>query len=500
MPNVCLWDGFVVAGTREVPEAAYDYCWQGRFPFVGCNHIRCNSCGSDVKQRPGFFRISSDDPPRDAWEAGVRAVLERGDWSAVPSQHPDPGSRLYLCKCNWHNETFEQGLGVPPPEDRTSNGVPPTSWRCAGHPEVTLPFSLDGERFNTEQEVVEAALRGFGGFRPRTLDRDAYGTWTSRLHGIATGTALATRIERLTVDSLHSADAATRRGAVKFLRSHRNLEGDRVAIDWALAGGDATPFVQRELIDTVASLYNAKVIDDSRLAEFVRARAQQPDVRPAVLDTLVERDPKWFLGAAESIVRANPQAVILVLERFDTASPWSDRAAFLAFAAKLAQIPGVNLDALRRQASSYRFAGAKDELVRIVDEANAANAAPKVPCDEGGMMVGSNDRLPGDGRERYRSGGEILGCNRIRCARCNTWVRNVPGVKQAAGTLSEQDHWSLHLAFSNEDATHEHVTRNLGGDPFRVYACACGWDQTSGVKWLSSSERDGWACTGHDAS
>lgn len=114
-------------------------------------------------------------------------------------------------------------------------------------------------------------------------------------------------------------------------------------------------------------------------------------------------------------------------------------------------------------------------------------------------MVGARQTLPSDPHERYREDGDILGCNRIRCSRCGAWLRNIAGMKIDVATLSRDEHLEFYDGLGARRRDWPFLTTNVGGEMYRVYACKCGWDQTPSVKWLNSSDRDGWACAGHPA-
>lgn len=117
-------------------------------------------------------------------------------------------------------------------------------------------------------------------------------------------------------------------------------------------------------------------------------------------------------------------------------------------------------------------------------------------CLSGGLLVGGNDRLPSDPCE-YN---ERAGCNRLRCPRCNLWVRiGSPGVKLIGdgrpdvGVLFAAERW-LDLPFIEQ-----------GHPQWRLYACKCQYWEATDPRYLendhdSPSDPDlPWACAGHPA-
>jgi hypothetical protein len=118
-------------------------------------------------------------------------------------------------------------------------------------------------------------------------------------------------------------------------------------------------------------------------------------------------------------------------------------------------------------------------------------------CDDGGLLVNAKTRLPTDVCEYFRKETRVLvGCNRLRCTRCNEWVRNAPrlslktGVPRDVGVLYDAESWEG-LPFVEESGR------------FRLYACRCtvweaGANDTIKNDHDSASEPDvPWICAGH---
>lgn len=114
-------------------------------------------------------------------------------------------------------------------------------------------------------------------------------------------------------------------------------------------------------------------------------------------------------------------------------------------------------------------------------------------CLSHGLLVGMRDRLPVDEAEYYRQKGQIVGCNRIFCRLCQSWVKHLDGYRI----------WSAPLQREQYERLYETLDPNLFdafmADPedFRTYVCRCNWADTPGIKRLEGGDIDGWSCAGH---
>lgn len=118
-------------------------------------------------------------------------------------------------------------------------------------------------------------------------------------------------------------------------------------------------------------------------------------------------------------------------------------------------------------------------------------------CDETGLLVGAESRLSADLSDCYVKGRPIIGCNRLYCSQCASWVRNVAGVRRDEGHLGRTELAELYAAIGAGASPLPYVTTNMSGELYRVYVCLCGWDHTSGIRNLYASDRDLWRCAGH---
>lgn len=127
-------------------------------------------------------------------------------------------------------------------------------------------------------------------------------------------------------------------------------------------------------------------------------------------------------------------------------------------------------------------------------------------CDDGGLLVDGNTRLTDDPCEYYdHAVRELVGCSRLRCTKCDSWVRGgPPGVK-----LKEDVPIDLALLWATANWVElpfvEQRSRPLTSfeEEARFYTCRCrGWEATRVDR--IDNEHDSpsdpnvpWECAGH---
>ena len=118
-------------------------------------------------------------------------------------------------------------------------------------------------------------------------------------------------------------------------------------------------------------------------------------------------------------------------------------------------------------------------------------------CESRGYLVGAQRLLPTDPRHYAVAGGPLVGCNHIQCSTCGASVRNWPGFRIAAQPITRAEHAELYATRAPESS--RYLTRDGGGDQFRVYACQCSHTEIASATDLDRGfiEFDGWACAGH---
>lgn len=117
-------------------------------------------------------------------------------------------------------------------------------------------------------------------------------------------------------------------------------------------------------------------------------------------------------------------------------------------------------------------------------------------CEGGGYLVGMEFPIPDDVSVRYRGGREFVGCNRIFCPTCQSWVRHVDRRQLGERPETRAAHESLyeHLQTAGEPTVLSDPA--IGSAASRVYACKCNVEDCASLLRISSREND-WHCAGH---
>jgi hypothetical protein len=121
-------------------------------------------------------------------------------------------------------------------------------------------------------------------------------------------------------------------------------------------------------------------------------------------------------------------------------------------------------------------------------------------CHARGYLVGANTELPDDERVYQRADQPVVGCNRVLCGVCGAQVRQWRGFRQAEVPRGKAEHAEL-FTTSDPDVS-RYLTRENGGEMFRVYACNCSATEICNAVDLGREfiEFDGWGCGGHPES
>ncbi|HEU4729935.1 MAG TPA: hypothetical protein VFT22_18690 [Kofleriaceae bacterium] len=101
--------------------------------------------------------------------------------------------------------------------------------------------------------------------------------------------------------------------------------------------------------------------------------------------------------------------------------------------------------------------------------------------------------LPDDPTERFVGKPDWIGCNRLFCTSCRSWVRHLDGVSFAAGEPAGVDRERLY--FDARAARDRSFRPSLN---FRVYLCRCECVEIAGVKAAGELDKvESWECAGH---
>jgi hypothetical protein len=108
------------------------------------------------------------------------------------------------------------------------------------------------------------------------------------------------------------------------------------------------------------------------------------------------------------------------------------------------------------------------------------------------MLVGTDVWLPGNPRERFIDRAERIGCNRLFCGSCRSWIRHLDMyafVTEPSAADTER------LYFDRRAETYQGFRPSL---PSRIYLCRCKCVEIAGMKSTSELKTiDSWTCAGH---
>jgi len=140
-----------------------------------------------------------------------------------------PGARLYACGCTVAAVRADQPLVPAEGDDHPAKALP---WRCGGHPELSLPASLDGESV-TSEGLAALSARALGGRAPAQgspwpasfFDAELPAVWIAHLYALVPAGQARSAISHEAAVALGSDDAAVRAAALDFFLFHPRSPG-----------------------------------------------------------------------------------------------------------------------------------------------------------------------------------------------------------------------------------------------------------------------------------
>jgi hypothetical protein len=116
-------------------------------------------------------------------------------------------------------------------------------------------------------------------------------------------------------------------------------------------------------------------------------------------------------------------------------------------------------------------------------------------CFDGGLITGTRDLVPEDPSVRYVEKGNVVGCNRIFCNECRTWIRHLDGARildpwPGTDTISQ-------LYGDSNLARSPLISAEPIDGAWRTYLCRCSWACSAGSKRLAHIDDANWFCAGH---
>ena len=292
----CSPAGTLVEPRLWFPTESYDYVW-GRF---GCNQLRCGSCKQIVRSHVDAEKYC----------------------------------RHYECACQARDEYDLHELGSDADVDRPFE----TSWRCAGHPRLSLPVRLDGIEISTVgpfASIVSRALQDPPFVAPGFSSKSF---WVQRLFRLLPTEAQQETVSRAVSFHFNSEDATTARSAMDFFCD----------IPWAAGGEQLAEVAFRESErlrgtsdpeEPKASLYD-RILDaiecrllsfqkpeeiDRPTLELARSALLRGEGTTDLIFAVSLRDSRWFAQAATKIVQAHSGELDIVLRALTDADE-ADRA------------------------------------------------------------------------------------------------------------------------------------------------------------------------------
>jgi hypothetical protein len=280
----CFMAGTLVEPDLWLPSDPFDHVWA----MFGCNQLRCGACGQTVRSRVEQY------------------------------------CRRYECACQSRDEYGYHLIGSDAGQDREFW----TAWRCAGHPPLPLPYTLDG--------IEIAAVAPFAAIVSQTLANPPFvapgfrtqSFWVQRLYRLLPSPSQHAAVGHGVAAQLASPDPATARAAMDFFKDIPQAPGAEQVAVIAERDRDRLRATPDPASKTPASLWDRMLVAlDARLVVVKDGapvdRAALDLARRALLegeegDGLVFRiamvDPIWYCEHAADIVRARPADIEFALE------------------------------------------------------------------------------------------------------------------------------------------------------------------------------------------
>jgi hypothetical protein len=102
--------------------------------------------------------------------------------------------------------------------------------------------------------------------------------------------------------------------------------------------------------------------------------------------------------------------------------------------------------------------------------------------------------LPADKSLYYQTKGQLIGCNRLYCDACGSYVKVFSGYKRWGAPTSADE--MVRYYESDNPAEWSFLHGGDVGKSFRVYRCRCDTMDTAGFRKAPELDQ-GWHCAGH---
>jgi len=114
-------------------------------------------------------------------------------------------------------------------------------------------------------------------------------------------------------------------------------------------------------------------------------------------------------------------------------------------------------------------------------------------CFDGGYIGGTHLAIPDDLARFRKDFNDRVGCNRLHCPTCDSFVRHLDGYR-ASGALDAAAKQALYDSAAPESLPS--VYRDEATREGRLYFCRCTVHTEFGLQTVDSTDY-GWSCGGH---
>lgn len=290
---------------------------------VPCSRMRCRRCGAGVRHGD---RLSAREDAR-----GRAAELYGAtEWAGLDWLAHDRPARLYACRCTLFREVLHRSID----EERDSLDSLVPDWECAGHPDPTLPLTLDGVEVRERSDgraLTERALAGVAPPSDLAALRVMPSMWLRRLAAQTEGTGVDEAVAEALVEALRRPEH--RGAALHFFQYFpRSLQAEAVVRE--VAGAPEQVFVAVKLPGAgawVAASVGDVLLErckggsgealDAAAIGALREGASRPGAAlpEGLFDWFVTHDAEQFARAAPAVERARPGSWKALLRAFEEA-------------------------------------------------------------------------------------------------------------------------------------------------------------------------------------
>ncbi len=322
--NFCNQNGWLVSADGFIPASRMEFHFSAPSQTTGCNRLQCHTCEAPVRYGQGFSLSKGTLlTPTELYEAP--------DWTELPDIQRSTAT-LYTCRCRFYQAYSSRPLDAPDP-DEEEQGIAPLNWRCAGHPELTLPGQALGHHLAGAQDV-EALARSLlmGDWREHapaysTGKRPGFALW--RLYQLLQGPGLQDELSAVVADGLLNAAPEVRAVAIAFFEAfpgaaHASQLLSAYQTHPDLFDGIADPFgkgktLAQRLVMALHPQIKATGNPDM-LAIIKTALLQESTYEYGRFKLVVERDGQWIAAHMPRLMAVSPRFLAGWLSHYQTLS------------------------------------------------------------------------------------------------------------------------------------------------------------------------------------